>query len=169
MFCNACGTENNNSAAYCSACGAKLANNHAPVKSAKASQSTFEKEKAKHDAQTELAQMIYGILKQVEPQTSNYNQIRSIGERMERIKAASAQNDEIPTERKLGYAVIAAAIATIIFFLLCFPSTSDPISAAMAFGPFLIPAAAFYLAYRAAESKKKGSVRPKLTYSFFPI
>ena len=61
MFCNACGTENNNSAAYCSACGAKLANNHAPVKSAKASQSTFEKEKAKHDAQTELAQMIYGI------------------------------------------------------------------------------------------------------------
>ncbi len=155
MFCNACGTENNNSAAYCSACGAKLANNHAPVKSAKASQSTFEKEKAKHDAQTELAQMIYGILKQVEPQTSNYNQIRSIGERMERIKAASAQNDEIPTERKLGYAVIAAAIATIIFFLLCFPSTSDPISAAMAFGPFLIPAAAFYLAYRAAESKKK--------------
>lgn len=155
MFCNACGTENKNGAAYCSACGAKLDNNHAPSKTAKASQSAFETEKAKHDEQTELAQMIYGIWKQVEPQTNNYNQIRSIGERIERIKAASAQNDETPTESKLGYSVIAAAIATIIFFLLFFPNTSDPISAAMAFGPFLIPAVGFYLAYRAAENKKK--------------
>ena len=45
MFCNACGTENIDGAAYCSACGAKLATENTADENGKASRTAFVKEK----------------------------------------------------------------------------------------------------------------------------
>ena len=151
MFCNACGTENINGAAYCSACGAKL---NGPANTSSSAQSTFKKEQAAHNARTELAQMIYEIWKRVEPQQENYNLVRSTEQHISRIQKSLAENESKTPEAKLGYAVI-AAILGIMFCGVTAQNLDNPVTQLFFFVIFLTPAAAFVLAYRGAEQRKK--------------
>lgn len=152
MFCNACGTENIDVAAYCSACGAKLDNPVSPTNNN--AESTFKKEQAAHNARTELAQMIYEIWQRVEPQSENYNLVRSTEQHMSRIKRSLTENESKTPEAKLGYAVI-AAILGLMFCRAAAQNLDDPATQLFFVVIFLTPATAFFLAYRGAEQRKK--------------
>ena len=113
MFCNACGTENINGAAYCNACGAKLVSKTKGVP-----QSAFEKERASQKMRNELVELILGIYRSVQPQTENYQCAMALEQKINREERAFSENENRDSSKKLGYAVMlfAAYILLVLFF-----------------------------------------------------
>lgn len=164
MFCNACGTENIDGAAYCSTCGVKLANR--PIG---APQNAFEKEQASQKLRTELAELILGVYRLVQPQTENYQEAMSLERQIDQEEAALSENEKRDSSKKLGYAVIlfVAYVLLAIFFMTQMTppvpeGASNPIIKAAIniaislFAPslFLIASTAFFFSYKGEEKDK---------------
>lgn len=160
MFCNACGTENIDGAAFCSACGAKL---NSPVKPFNhGTQTAFSTEKAAFNARIKLAEEIDRIYKQVATQADNYKNILFYKEEIARYESGIAQNEKWKPNKKLGYAAL---------FFVCWVALSFIIGNSMHYGygpeinypsgaiiaaPFLLLPSIIALACYPVEKRKKG-------------
>lgn len=169
MFCNACGTENIDSAAFCNACGAKLVSKNTIGQNARTAQSAFEKEQASQKLRTELAELILRVYRSIQPQTENYQEAMSIEQQIDQEKVALSENEKRDSSKKLGYAVmlfVAYVLLAIFFMTQMIPpipeGASDPIIkttiniAIALFTPslFLIASAAFFFSYKGEERDK---------------
>ena len=168
MFCNACGTENIDGAAYCSACGAKL--NHLNKTVANNVRSAAEKERAVFETRTELAKTINGILQQVESQAENYENILSLKSEINQAKQALEANNGLTPSEKLGHAALLFALYVVIALIMGYLTSQmedASFSYSMAFAilaPFLLLPSAICLISYALEKHKKAKGHDRLTH-----
>ena len=167
MFCNACGTENIDGAAYCSACGAKL---NSPVKASNNNlQSAFDAERATFNARTKLAEEINRIYRQVATQADNYKIVLSLKNEISKTEQALDANSRMMPSEKLGHAglllVLYLVTALIMGYLL--EQTGDyTLSYSTAFiflAPFLLLPSIICLISYATKSRNKAKGHDALT------
>jgi len=147
MFCNACGTENIDGAAYCSACGAKLATENTADENGKASRTAFEKEKNAQRMRAELTELILRTYRQVQPQTENYQNAIAIKQRIANEELALRENEKRNPKRNLKTAIM-LLIASIPVFLFLMSIAQPPENPAyfvgQLLGAFMLASPLFY-------------------------
>lgn len=167
MFCNACGTENIDGAAYCSACGAKL---NSPAKPSRYdAQIAFEAEREAFHARTKLAEEIDRIYRQVATQANNYEKILSLKNEINRTEQALATNGRLTPSEKIMQAgilfILYLITALIMGYLLGqLGSYTLPYSTVFALlAPFLLLPSIICLICYAIEKRNKAKGHDTLT------
>ena len=168
MFCNACGTENIDGAAYCSACGAKLATENTADENGKASRTAFEKEKNAQRMRAELTELILRTYRQVQPQTENYQNAIAIKQRIANEELALRENEKRNPKRNLKTAImlLIASIPVFLFLMSIAQPPENPayfvgqlLGAFMLASPLFIPAIILFFTCRSETRKTK--LKPK--------
>lgn len=164
MFCNACGTENIDGAAYCSACGAKLVTENTADENGKASRTAFEKEKNAQRMRAELTELILRTYRQVQPQTENYQNAIAIKQRITDEERALRENEKRNPKRNLKTAImlLIASIPVFLFLMSIAQPAESPayfvgqlLGAFMLASPLFIPAIILFFTCRSETREKE--------------
>jgi len=164
MFCNACGTENIDGAAYCSACGAKLATENTADENGKASRTAFEKEKNAQRMRAELTELVLRTYRQVQPQTENYQNAIAIKQRIANEERALRENEKRNPKRNLKTAImlLVASIPVFLFLMSIDQPPESPayfvgqlLGAFMLASPLFIPAIILFFTCRSETREKE--------------